>query len=91
MGDRLCDSRIDGGLVVDIEGQRENEVAIGVDERLQRLDVARRGRNTVAARKRRFGPDPAKALGRAGDQPDFARHVFTPWMSPRYPKAMPIP
>ena len=59
---RIRDGGIDGGLVVDVEPDRGNAVAVFLDEVRERGDVAGRRGDPVAARQRRLGPDAAKAL-----------------------------
>ena len=68
---RLLDRGVDRRLVVDVELEGEDVVAVGLDERGERVGVARRRGHPVAALERGLGPDPPEALRCAGYEPDF--------------------
>jgi hypothetical protein len=74
MSDRFGDSGVDRRLVIDVEGERQDEVAVGIDQRLKRFDIPGCRYDPVASRQGSLGPDASEAFRRSRDEPNFARH-----------------
>ena len=79
---RLRDGGEVGVAVGDVELERQQPVAVLLDEVVEGGQVARGGGDRVAALEGGDRPLAAEAAGRAGDEPDLARSVLMP---PAYP------
>nr|BFF24761.1 hypothetical protein GCM10025732_27260 [Glycomyces mayteni] len=70
--DGRFDGRVHRGLVGDVHGERQDRVAVLLDQLAETLSAPRGGGDAVAAAEGRFGELPAEAAGRTGDEPDLA-------------------